>query len=51
MSKKILVVWLFFSLSFIYAIDFGKVYYNAEEPMSIVFFENHTIFNWALRGI
>ena len=50
MKKIILTVLIFLSASFLTAFEFGKKYQNADEPQSIVFYKNHTVFDWTTRG-
>lgn len=49
MINKVLIICLF-SVYYLYALDFGKTYNNAEEPMTIEFYKEHTRFDWTLRG-
>ncbi|MBR0100459.1 MAG: hypothetical protein IJP90_12220 [Treponema sp.] len=50
MKKKFVVVLFIFSVYFSSALDFGKRYFDADEPGSVVFYDNHTVFDRSTRG-
>ena len=51
MIRKILISYFIFHVLLlpVSALEFGKTYRNPDDPMSIVFYDNHTFFDWTTR--
>ena len=51
MIRKLLTVYFVFHISLlpVLSLEFGKIYRNPDDPMSVVFYENRTLFDWTMR--